>query len=518
MPKQHGSSISYSDIQYPGASLDRNLLLESGFAPNGTYTPESSTTYAQHPHQVFGSGQFQRSMTPQGPQGQHSRHAPSRSFYSAGATPPVIPGAENYAQQPPGSRGSDHAAALQARLRNLHVEYHNQSGRMLSQPYPNQPLQLLSNQMPYYQRPVYAQNGFYPPQGMAFPANVPMVNPMPLGNVTAMQSPIVQNGQGFQMQPQEVMTPNGSREISRHLQSNFLVEFRAAKDKKKYDLRALQGHIVEFCGDQVGSRHIQNKIMEANSEEKTLVFNEILPNARQLMHDVFGNYVIQKFFEHGDQVQKKSLAREMKGNVYYMSTATYACRVVQTALQFILLDQQVELVSELEPHIHDCVQDQNGNHVIQKAIEFIPLDRISFIVNYCLANLSRLAVHSYGCRIVQRLLERCSDQIIMSKVLKELVSCGANLIKDQFGNYVAQHMIVYGDHVSRNEIISLVLLDVPGYATHKFASNVVEKCISSGTPAQRRAIMTKLLESKDDNSEGLVKYVKCPYANYVIRK
>lgn len=49
----------------------------------------------------------------------------------------------------------------------------------------------------------------------------------------------------------------------------------------------------------------------------------------QLMKDVFGNYVIQKFFEHGNQVQKKILATMMKGKVAELSTQMYACRVVQ---------------------------------------------------------------------------------------------------------------------------------------------------------------------------------------------
>ncbi len=47
------------------------------------------------------------------------------------------------------------------------------------------------------------------------------------------------------------------------------------------------------------------------------------------MKDVFGNYVIQKFFEHGNQVQKKILATMMKGQVAELSTQMYACRVVQ---------------------------------------------------------------------------------------------------------------------------------------------------------------------------------------------
>jgi mRNA-binding protein PUF3 len=59
------------------------------------------------------------------------------------------------------------------------------------------------------------------------------------------------------------------------------------------------------------------------------VFLEIEPNILPLMRDVFGNYVIQKFYEHGNQAQKKILAEKMKGKVVWLSQDTYACRVVQ---------------------------------------------------------------------------------------------------------------------------------------------------------------------------------------------
>ena len=36
-----------------------------------------------------------------------------------------------------------------------------------------------------------------------------------------------------------------------------------------------------------------------------MVFKEILPHSLNLMVDVFGNYVIQKFFEHGTEEQIK---------------------------------------------------------------------------------------------------------------------------------------------------------------------------------------------------------------------
>lgn len=43
-----------------------------------------------------------------------------------------------------------------------------------------------------------------------------------------------------------------------------------------------------------------------------MVFNEIIGAAYSLMTDVFGNYVIQKFFEFGTTEQKTTLAQKVR--------------------------------------------------------------------------------------------------------------------------------------------------------------------------------------------------------------
>jgi hypothetical protein len=50
-----------------------------------------------------------------------------------------------------------------------------------------------------------------------------------------------------------------------------------------------------------------------------MVFNEALPQAFQLMTDVFGNYVIQKFFEFGTTEQRQVLAGTLRGNVLHLA-------------------------------------------------------------------------------------------------------------------------------------------------------------------------------------------------------
>ena len=95
--------------------------------------------------------------------------------------------------------------------------------------------------------------------------------------------------------------------------------------------------MVEFIGDQNGSRFIQGKLETANSDEKAQLFAEIFPNCLQLMMDVFGNYVVQKFFENGTQTQKKQLADKMKGQIPELSVNSYGCRVVQKVRPTLLL-------------------------------------------------------------------------------------------------------------------------------------------------------------------------------------
>jgi hypothetical protein len=54
----------------------------------------------------------------------------------------------------------------------------------------------------------------------------------------------------------------------------------------------IHGHVAEFCGDQHGSRFIQQKLETSTDEEKDAIFSELIPSGLlSLMTDVFGNYV-----------------------------------------------------------------------------------------------------------------------------------------------------------------------------------------------------------------------------------
>ena len=74
-----------------------------------------------------------------------------------------------------------------------------------------------------------------------------------------------------------------------------------------------------------------------------MIFNEILQSAYNLMTDVFGNYVIQKFFEYGSTEQKQTLAQRLRGHVLPLALQMYGCRVIQKALESISPEIQVRV-------------------------------------------------------------------------------------------------------------------------------------------------------------------------------
>lgn len=302
------------------------------------------------------------------------------------------------------------------------------------------------------------------------------------------------------------------------VRSTILDEFRSnSKSNRRYELKDIYGHVVEFSGDQHGSRFIQQKLETANSDEKDQIFREIEPNALQLMTDVFGNYVIQKMFEHGNQVQKRVLGDIMRNHVPELSLQMYGCRVVQKAMEHVLADQQALLVKELEADVLRCVKDQNGNHVIQKAIERVPAIHIRFIFDAFKGQVCSLATHTYGCRVVQRMLEYCAvdDQAV---VLDEIFGCAPMLITDQYGNYVIQHIIQRGKEEDKARIIQTVTDQLLTFSKHKFASNVVEKTLQFSNANQRSAIIHQMTKQNEDGTTDLQVMMKDQYGNYVVRK
>jgi len=325
--------------------------------------------------------------------------------------------------------------------------------------------------------------------------------------------------------------------------SPLLEEFRTNKSRQ-WTVPQIEGHVVEFCQDQNGSRFIQQRLELGDRLEQDVVVREILPSIRRLRNDVFGNYVVQKLLDFGSPQVRASIRDTLEGEMLQLSLQMYGCRVVQKALESLEEDDLSRLLAEFHHNVLSCIHDQNGNHVIQKCIEVFnsrakaaearrdfesaqrAREQIDFVINDVLVNATTLSCHPFGCRVLQRILEHC-DETRKTKLLDEVMKSHKRLLDDQYGNYVIQHVLQYGRVKDRDSILAIVVENgLLSLSRQKFASNVVEKLLKYGNGPQRKAIAREMLKTADDaspsNNQGgdtsvVLLMVRDAYANYVVQ-
>jgi len=321
--------------------------------------------------------------------------------------------------------------------------------------------------------------------------------------------------------------------------------------------------IVQCLKHQSGSRYIQDHLLpEASPAMMSAILKHVIFEEEELValsEDIFGNYVVQMFFERARQCHAAQsgqwmrwfVERLLRGNAYRLSRHIYGCRVIQRALECISSAERVRLVDEIESEgralaasgrtlLEETILCHHGNHVIQKIITLgLPLQRIQFVVDTVARDIPLYSQHQYGCRIVQNIVNLYGYEG-RKRVLREVVKRDnlLALCRSQYGNYVIQHVLKLtakswshcpaeyrGDHclAIKDEVIRIVFGNVVALSHNKYGSNVVEKCLSRATGQQIDLLLDRILAPKPgrggqhDPSKTLRGMMNDQFANYVIQ-
>jgi hypothetical protein len=254
-------------------------------------------------------------------------------------------------------------------------------------------------------------------------------------------------------------------------------------------------------------------------ETKELIINKIKSEILNLAKDVSGNYAIQKMINNQKPFEVNFIIESLKNKMYELTLNLYGCRVVQELISILDKENMSIITSELKPFYKKCIEDKNGNHVIQKLIENISGNELNDIYLVSLNNIINLSKHQYGCRVIQRLFKYCSKEQIYN-MLSELFKDINELIQDQYGNYVIQ-FILENQSINNDDLLPIyesLKGNVYKYSFHKFASNVVERCLIYGNKKQKKDIIDEIIELNQDNADYIINMVKDRFANYVVQK
>ena len=80
---------------------------------------------------------------------------------------------------------------------------------------------------------------------------------------------------------------------------------------------------------------LQKALKEANAEQFNEVFMILLPSILELSKNQFGSYVVRVLFDISSAEQNLFLAAQLEGHVYSLATQSYACHIVEKALEIL---------------------------------------------------------------------------------------------------------------------------------------------------------------------------------------
>lgn len=171
---------------------------------------------------------------------------------------------------------------------------------------------------------------------------------------------------------------------------------------------------------------------------------------------------------------------QLTGRVWELSQDAKGCRDVQRAIEEAADDvTRSRLVTELAGHVLDAMRCPHANHVLQKCITCSRPHDCQFIVDEIMAchGFAELAArHKFGCRIIQRLVEQCPQQVegMASAILSDVSS----IARHPYGNYVLQNLLEHGNPSQRGRLAEELRLNVAPICQDSFGSAVVASALT----------------------------------------
>jgi hypothetical protein len=215
--------------------------------------------------------------------------------------------------------------------------------------------------------------------------------------------------------------------------------------------------------------------------------------------------------------QEDRLLELFLGDVQSVIDHQSGCRVLQKFMEHAQMAHVDQLYCACSARIVQLGYSTNGNHIVQRFIASLP-GRLEEIVSAVTPHVVELVGDNCGCRVIQKLFDQYSIAQLRPLV-GEILGAAVGLATNQYGNYVVQTILERGP----DEDVAFLIRAFAGcyyrFSVHKFASNVIEKCIRRCPAAQRDAIFGEIIGRRGAwEFDRILGMVGDQFGNYVIQR
>jgi len=176
----------------------------------------------------------------------------------------------------------------------------------------------------------------------------------------------------------------------------------------------------------------------------------------------------------------------LRGRVWRLSQDGHGCHIVQEALDKAENDEVRQAIAqELTGHVWDATTSPHGNFVVQKCVTALPASALGFIINeLCSKSIVHVAKNKFGCRVVNRLIEKCPSAQVCD-IVEAILASATEVARHPYGNYVVQHLLLHADARQKRRLVMSLVSEIKGLAVDIYGCAVVSTGLSMGAEDYR---------------------------------
>ena len=275
----------------------------------------------------------------------------------------------------------------------------------------------------------------------------------------------------------------------------------------------LEGKFTSLLKQQQPSRVCQHYIENTNIEIIHLILLEILEPLPQLLFDPYANYFCLKLFHFISPSDRILYLKYISPYLIGLSLNKIATYPIQTIIEQVNTPQEKEIVfNALCNNLLKLSLDIYGTHVLERILTYFEYNLVRPIITFILENFMTLACNPNGLCLVKKIIILGYKKEIFPKIQNELIKNALTLIQNPYGNYALQTALEHWELIDLKDIIKMFYNKNSIFASQKFSSNVIEKCIEKS-----EEFLNNFIEELVSNQNTISILMTNTYGNYVMQ-
>lgn len=296
----------------------------------------------------------------------------------------------------------------------------------------------------------------------------------------------------------------------------------SGKSFYEYTNDELVKYAIPLIKDQSGCRFLQEKLKTTKQFMEEKLFPSIQNNLSELGCDAFGNYFLQALIDIFSCQNLDLFLDLIKDNFKNMCTNQHGTRVIQKIIDKVSNDENLSKKLEKILNTKDLgliIKSPYGNHIVQKYLTCIHFKELTkFIYDYILLNFMNVAESKHGVCVIQKCVSE-GEENQRGKLYDLILQNFDELIKDEFGNYLIQYILMNVKNKEKfyevSSIIKKIEDNLISICKFKFSANVIEKCLENGDNYIKEYLVGCILNRY---KEHVIELLLDQYGIYIIQK